>query len=286
MVCLTKTSRYRSTRWSWLVPLLPTFILSWLLAWSRIAQAIFSGQGQNSGHVGHGSGNGQGQGRGRGMGYRSKPKTKHKVPKSWGGARGWQGGAHWYLFFQHAKHGCNFVNWESMGIIFKIRILCVERIIFKIWIICVKHEQICVEHHLITRSSGVRWSWWLRWAKEQCHGSGYSSKPTKQGNGCAQHKGCSGARKKGRWPGYSTRPKSSKESWPEALAEQARSLGLEHWSSKQGVSTRFISWAMNKSRPDGTTDEQTDAAYRTIFEQMKREPVMVPLKRIRNSWSK
>ncbi len=27
----------------------------------------------------------------------------------------------------------------------------------------------------------------------------------------------------------------SKESWPEALAEQARSLGLEHWLSKQGV---------------------------------------------------
>ena len=32
----------------------------------------------------------------------------------------------------------------------------------------------------------------------------------------------------------------SKESWPEALAEQARSLSLEHWPSKQGVSTRFI----------------------------------------------
>jgi hypothetical protein len=43
---------------------------------------------------------------------------------------------------------------------------------------------------------------------------------------------------------------------------------------------------MNKSRPDGTPDEQTDAAYRTIFEQMKREPVTVPLKRIGDSWSK
>jgi hypothetical protein len=43
---------------------------------------------------------------------------------------------------------------------------------------------------------------------------------------------------------------------------------------------------MNKSRPDGTTDKQTDAAYRTIFEQMKREPVTVPLKRIGDSWSK
>ncbi len=43
---------------------------------------------------------------------------------------------------------------------------------------------------------------------------------------------------------------------------------------------------MNKSRPDGTTDEQTDVGYRSIFEQMKREAVMVPLKRIEYSWSK
>jgi hypothetical protein len=43
---------------------------------------------------------------------------------------------------------------------------------------------------------------------------------------------------------------------------------------------------MNKSRPDGTTDKQTNAAYRTIFEQMKREPVTVPLKGLRDSWSK
>ncbi len=32
VVCLTRTSRYPSKRRSWLVPLLPTFILSWLLA--------------------------------------------------------------------------------------------------------------------------------------------------------------------------------------------------------------------------------------------------------------
>jgi hypothetical protein len=43
---------------------------------------------------------------------------------------------------------------------------------------------------------------------------------------------------------------------------------------------------MNKSRPDGTTDKQKDALYRTIFEQMKREPFMVPFKRMGDSWSK
>ena len=48
VVCLSRTSRYRSKRRSWLVPLLPTFILSC----------------QNSGRVGRGSGNGRGQGRG------------------------------------------------------------------------------------------------------------------------------------------------------------------------------------------------------------------------------
>ncbi len=52
------------------------------------------------------------------------------------------------------------------------------------------------------------------------------------------------------------------------LAEQARSLDQIHWLSNE------------QARLDGTTDEQTDAAYHTIFEQMKREPVMVPLKRI------
>jgi hypothetical protein len=43
---------------------------------------------------------------------------------------------------------------------------------------------------------------------------------------------------------------------------------------------------MNKSRLDGTTDEQTDAVYCTIFEQMKRETVTVPLKGIGDFWSK
>jgi hypothetical protein len=58
-----------------LVPLLPTFILSWLLARSRMTQARFAGRGQNSGRDGSGSENGRGQGRGRGTGYPSKPKT-------------------------------------------------------------------------------------------------------------------------------------------------------------------------------------------------------------------
>ncbi len=89
-----------------------------------------------------------------------------------------------------------------------------------------------------------------------------------------QSKGCGGAGKKGHWPGYSMKPKSSKESWP------------EDWLSKQGVLTRFIGWAMNKSRPDGTTDKQMDIVYCTIFEQMKREPVTVSLNRIGDSWSK
>ncbi len=31
---------------------------------------------------------------------------------------------------------CNFVNWESMGKLFKTWIICIERIIFKIWMIC------------------------------------------------------------------------------------------------------------------------------------------------------
>jgi hypothetical protein len=57
-----------------LVLLLPTFILSWLLARSRMTQARFPRQGQNSGRDGRGLENGRGQGRGRGMGYTSKPK--------------------------------------------------------------------------------------------------------------------------------------------------------------------------------------------------------------------
>jgi hypothetical protein len=40
--------------------------------------------------------------------------------------------------FVDAKRGCNFVNWESTGIIFKIQIICVECIIFKIRIICIE----------------------------------------------------------------------------------------------------------------------------------------------------
>jgi hypothetical protein len=40
--------------------------------------------------------------------------------------------------FVDAKHGCNFVNWESTRIFFKIGIICVKHIIFKIGIICVE----------------------------------------------------------------------------------------------------------------------------------------------------
>ncbi len=57
-----------------MLPLLPTFILSWLLARSRMTQARFAGQGQNSGRAGRGPGNDRGQGRGCGTGYTSKPK--------------------------------------------------------------------------------------------------------------------------------------------------------------------------------------------------------------------
>ena len=39
-----------------------------------------------------------------------------------------------------------------MGNLFKIRIICVERIIFKIRIDCVERKQICIEHHLISRT--------------------------------------------------------------------------------------------------------------------------------------
>ncbi len=63
-----------------LVPLLPTFILSWLLARSRMTQASFAGRGRNSERIGRGPGNGQGQGRGRGTGYTSKPKTSKVGP--------------------------------------------------------------------------------------------------------------------------------------------------------------------------------------------------------------
>ncbi len=63
------------TRRSSLVPLLPTFVLSWLLARSRMTEARFAGRGQNSGHDGRGLENGRGQGCGRGTGYMLKPKT-------------------------------------------------------------------------------------------------------------------------------------------------------------------------------------------------------------------
>ncbi len=41
---------------------------------------------------------------------------------------------------------------------------------------------------------------------------------------------------------------------------------------------------MNKSRPDGTTDKQTDAAYRTIFEQMKTWYLMDGAKHRVKTW--
>jgi hypothetical protein len=41
VVCLTRTSKYRSKRRSWLVPLLPTFILSCLLAsWRNVEDFV------------------------------------------------------------------------------------------------------------------------------------------------------------------------------------------------------------------------------------------------------
>ncbi len=41
---------------------------------------------------------------------------------------------------------------------------------------------------------------------------------------------------------------AGKESWLEALAKQARSLGQKHWPSKQGVSARSIGQAGKESR--------------------------------------
>ncbi len=120
---------------------------------------------------------------------------------------------------------------------------------------------------MITRSNGVQWLWWLRRAKEQCCGLGYSSKLTKQGDGRAWRKGHGGAGKKGRWPGYSTRPKSSKESWPEALAKQARSLG------------RKIGWASKESRPDSLVEQWTRVRVRIfsvldLFELSSENPAV------------
>ncbi len=53
-----------------------------------------------------------------------------------------------------AKCRCNLVKWEFMDIIFKIRIICVERIIFKIGIIFVECKLfkigiICIKRHSI-----------------------------------------------------------------------------------------------------------------------------------------
>jgi hypothetical protein len=48
---------------------------------------------------------------------------------------------------------------------------------------------------------------------------------------------------------------ASKESWPEALAEQARSLGLEHWPSKQGVSAWSIGRASRESQLDSSFEQ-------------------------------
>ena len=54
-----------------------------------------------------------------------------------------------------------------------------------------------------------------------------------QGNGRDWHGGPGGAGGKGRRSGYSTRPKTSKESWSEALAAQERSLDRNHWPSNE-----------------------------------------------------
>ncbi len=53
-----------------------------------------------------------------------------------------------------------------------------------------------------------------------------------------QRKGRGGAGKKGRWPGYSMRPKSSKESWPEDWLSKQGVLTREHWLSNEQVKTR------------------------------------------------
>jgi hypothetical protein len=55
------------------------------------------------------------------------------------------------------------------------------------------------------------------------------------------------------WPsrqGVSARSisRAGKESWPEALAKQARSLGQKYWPSRQGVLARSIGRAGKESR--------------------------------------
>ncbi len=112
------------------------------------------------------------------------------------------------------------------------------RKIFKIWIICGtlfdnKIKQGAMVVMIVAGQGAMR-------------GSGYSSKPTKQGDSRTRRKGRSGAGKKGRWPGYTTRLKSSKESRPEAFAEQASSLDRIHSLSnvlEEEVPTSSASWS-------------------------------------------
>ncbi len=130
--------------------------------------------------------------------------------------------------FVDAKRGCNFVYWESTVKIFKIWVFCIECIIFKIRIFCVKRKQSCVEHHLITRSSWVQWSWWLQLVKEQCCGLGYSSKPTKQGSRrCREEKPLT-------WVLYETQSKQGVSAWSIGRASRESQLysSVEQWTSQ------------------------------------------------------
>ncbi len=49
--------------------------------------------------------------------------------------------------------------------------------------------------------------------------------------------------------------RASKESWPKALAEQARSLGQKHWPSKQGVLARSIGQAGKESQLEALVEQ-------------------------------
>ncbi len=142
--------------------------------------------------------------------------------------------------FVDAKRRCNFVNWESTVKIFKIWVFCIERIIFKIRIICVKCEQICVEHHLITRSSRVRWSWWLRRVKEQCRGLGYSSKPTKQGSRRCREEGPL------TWVLYETQSKQGVSAWSIGQASRKSQLdsSVEQWTSQDQMGLQMSKWML------------------------------------------
>jgi hypothetical protein len=74
---------------------------------------------------------------------------------------------------------------------------------------------------------------------------------------------------------WATQVSQIKESWPEALAEQARSLD-------QGALVEQL------TSQDQMGQQMSKQMLRTVpfFEQMKREPVTVSLKRIGYSWSK